>query len=251
MAARIESGFYALDWSITFVEGTGGVGAVIIPGGRYAHTDLSSVLGAGVYADLASAIETAYNAGPGTLANTLTVTYDETGPDYTLSIDTSTIQITAISAGLSSVLGISTGSAAASLTSTVRPSHVIVPELGFVIPLDLGKEADDVASGIRTEGGRQWTEARKAAAIQHTMRVEFEPRAAVFAADATASVPWTWEDFYAANRGAHPVLVCDDDYGNRVYYLDHGSARFSPTEAWERYFAHWHLQMTMWRQGIL
>ena len=236
MTLRFDAGFDVFAFGALRISD--GAMAIDITTGTFCHLNLESLYEVGVYSDFASQVNAALFAA----GVTATVSYLSTGLSagrYRITAGASSLNITAgvdeagaEHARMGQVLGFSTSpgviSAGASVTGDITPYFSIETEMG-------GKtDASDRYEGgkseaMEAEDGTPYGVSSTSAPVYNDWTVAFEPRAAVFAASADSSAPWTWEHFYQHCRVVHPFAVTDDfGEGVGVHQLMPNSDRLKP-----------------------
>mgnify|MGYP000411933091 CR=1 FL=1 len=123
--------------SITLTDAGGGPIVVSLATGRFAHIDLSSVMGAGEYDQFDDAFEAAINAAP-TIENDYSLSFNTTTLAYTLSKAAGTFTLAAPTGVGRNVLGLSAGGAGlTTISSNLRPYYVIRSAHGKTEATDL------------------------------------------------------------------------------------------------------------------
>lgn len=227
------------------LQDTAGAHAVTLSSGRYAHRDLTAVMGTGEYDDLATAWKAALDASP--LDGTFTVTWSSS-TYYTIA-STVNFSINSWNTLGGQVFGLTGG------TFASAASHVsfLVPYYFFNAttpsrsnnpngPRESESIAEDAEAGESTSYGvvdpsvpryRAWTQM-------------FEPKAKAliqYAPAAAAGVaPWTLEHFIAHCRNIEPFGV-EDSYGESVHKLRaHSCTKNEISQAIPNQETYWHMQ---------
>lgn len=214
---------------------------VTFTSGTYCHRDLQTVTGSGAYDDFATALQTAMNAA----SSGYTVTFSTSTFFYTISKASAfTIDATNGSGSTSvtakNVLGFNslpTGSAT-SQVSQIRPYYVISGALGAASDQSGDYEPDGIAAAGEATDGSHYGISRDEAPVFSDYTINFEPDTATFSRKAAASVPWTWQHFFAHNRSDQPFLASDGT-DNTVHTLRADGASFRPIRVspdWDSYF---------------
>ena len=238
MTVTIESGFdtnVVGTFQLVADTGAGNV-TVTLPLGRYCHTSLVSVMGAGEYAALADELQNALNASA--LGGTWDVDYDP-GPVYTITCTGTTGTISGLGAdhGTASVarLGLAMGFTTSpgaftdgeTKTGDVRPYYVINGAVGGISNVSGDYEPDGITEDAEAEDGTSYSVSRTTAPKYSDAQIPFEPHEATHAWKATAAVPWTWEHFHQHARGTEPFRILTD-VDDSVHKLRAGSTSFRP-----------------------
>jgi hypothetical protein len=258
MTHRIESG-----WNIAIVgthtlSVTGDIGTEVVSftTGTYCHSDMSSVLGAGLYDDFAGDLEAALDAS-GAATGAFTVTWDGATQTYTISnAGNCSLTFANNTAGnnAADALGFNRNSTTVSANNVVSvrtPYYVIDGAMGGRSGWTRPYEGDDIVSQVEAEDGSTYATARSVAPLYDDWTIPFETLAATFTSEATTAVPWTWQHFFAHSRGIEPFAVFDDA-GNSVHVL-RGSrgARFKPSRASEDWDGRWNVDILTINRGDL
>lgn len=220
--------------------------------GTFCHTDLSAVLGTGLYVELAQALEDLLNASV-SLTATYTVTYDPVALSYTISATgTFSVDFTSVSSSLlGQALGFSSMlSGASSYTSTVRPFYLLTGTCGGKSQVSDDYEPDNIVETAEAEDGTTYSRSRFSAPIYQDFRLPLEPRARVFKRRAEAAVPWTFQHFHEHVRGQEPFLLVDDAEST-VHVLRKRSAAFAPSRVVQDFDDYWDLEMNTYVKGRL
>ncbi|MEM9067090.1 MAG: hypothetical protein AAGE52_01250 [Myxococcota bacterium] len=245
---RIESGINTTKVPLSgfFNDGSGNT-EVSVASGTYCHTDLSGVLGAGRYTSLAAAVEAALNAA---FASSWTVVYDSATSAYTITCSVTFSYTLTNSLGLA--LGFSGSDAGAlSYSSDVRPYYLIVGTIGEASVVSDDREQRGRVRGSVTEDGTPYNVAPVSIAKTLDFRVPLEPHSATHKRKATASVPWTWEDFYEHDRGAEPFLASSTALGDAVLVMRPNAAQFFPRREVQDFDDYWNVDIEGFLQGRL
>ena len=215
---------------------------VTIIAGRYAHRDLSSVMGTGLYTDLALALQTAVAVASPT--SDFTVTFDATTRRYTFTNASNPYQLDFTSAAgqrLAKALGftanntLGSGSGyACTITSTTQDA------VSDVLPYYLVPLARDEPSGYSRPYEPDGMIKREQSVNGNAFSIEpltimrlidfstlFMPLANVFVDDAASSQPWTIEHLCRHARGTEPVLFDFVNTGDLVCKLSKRNAGFT------------------------
>lgn len=205
-----------------------------VASGTFCHLNLESLYEVGVYSDFASQVTAALFAE----GVTASVTYLSTGR-YRITAGASALNITAGTdeadaehARMGQVLGFSTSPgvilAGASATGDITPYFSIETEMGGMTDASDRYEGG-MSEAMEAEDGTAYGVSSTSAPVYSDFTVAFESRAAVYALNADASAPWTWEHFFPHCRVVHPFAVTDDfGEGVSVHQLRAGSDRFKP-----------------------
>lgn len=211
---------------------------VTITTGKFCHQDISSVDGASEY----SALEDAINAALTTAGVTsINVAYQGTGsgndgyyrinrlsgfPNVVFGAD----EADAAHVRMGQVLGFqsSPGVLSGNPLGDALPYFTILAEMGGKSGDSDDYEAPSYSEDSEAEDGSAFGIATTGRAVYSDWICRFEPRAVVYAREATAAVPWTWQHFYRHCAVVHPFLVTDDYGDETVHKLRAGEDRFKP-----------------------
>lgn len=248
MTLRIEAGwnFSVLGTtSISVAESGGGTATASFSSGKYAHTDIKSLMGGTDYDDFAGALQSALNTSSST-PRTYTVTWNATTMAYSISTSTGTVALTFTGTpgtNMRRILGFSGNVAATALaTSDVRPYYVISAAVGAASKTAGDYEADGFAEDAYTEGGLHFGIAAGTFPVFNDFQIPLETKAATKSIAATAAVPWTYQHFFQHVRNVEPFLVADGTL-NTVHRLRADSARFAPIQESADFDDYWNLDL--------
>lgn len=248
---------------ILAATGSSGPVNITISTGRFAHVDLSDVMGtdvAGVplYTSLAIALQDALNAAG--IGTPWSVTFSrDTGYTITRGGSSFAISFPSTAAGrrFAEVLGFAPGFASGTvttLTSTRRPIfHLRTASGGKSQSSDIF-DARGGGETAETESGRTFYTGRTGRVTHWDWSCTVEPYEAVFREARVDAAPWTWEDFFAHVTGVEPFGVVDDfEYGGRttVHVLRAGSERFGPQRAEEDFNGSWTVRLATYFKGAV
>jgi hypothetical protein len=173
---------------------------------------------------------------------TYDVTYSTTTHRYTISADGGNIALAFAvhgTAGLAmrNLLGFSgDSSSAASHSSNARPYYLVLPYLSDKSKVSGDYEQGSLIRGAIAGDGQHYSVGPATLPTLSDWTQEFEYAAgaaiatvgtAVFTADATSTVPWSWQHFYQHCRAREPFLVVDDNEST-VHFLRPDAAHFQP-----------------------
>lgn len=248
MAAYLHAGFDTNRIGVFSVPVTDADGSrtATVTASTYCHTDISSV--ATGYSDFATAVATALNAGATgtpwgvawTLADHYTLTYSGTA---TISF------ASAVNGNMARTLGFSTGTNYGFTSGFPTQSSPITP----YYHLDLSRDGVSDYSRPYVRSGqaeRQVSSNATAYAVRPSVRekrvefrASFQALATVFADEASATVPWTYEDLMEHAWMVEPILLhtstLDIVYKNTRAEFD----KEARSPAWSNYHAKWHLDV--------
>lgn len=199
--------------SIKITEvGGGGLSKTVALNGRYFHVhELSSVYAGVDWFSLASELLTALNSGG--LSATYSLAFSQAAATYTISASgggVTSFGIDLDNATTEHVLGMAaTVSGALSYTSTARPYYVINGTEACITEWSELREVDDDIQTdlIAWDGSFIEGLSRPGAARDFVFEVPWEPRSAIWADEATAAVPWTWQHWFPHLRTGVPFIV--------------------------------------------
>lgn len=257
MTHRIESGWNVATLGTMTLSVTGNLGtaSVSITTGTYCHTDLSSVLGSGLYDDFAGALKAALDASA-TSSTAYVVTWNTSTLVYTIAtVAGCSLTFPNSEAGnrMADALGFTRNSTTSTLTtqtSTRRPYYVIDGAMGARSSWSRLYEGDDIVSQAEAEDGSTYSVARTTAPKYEDWTVQFEELEAVYSAKAVTAVPWTWQHFFEHSRGIEPFGVFDDD-GNSVHVLRARGARFKPARVQSDWDGVFNIELQTINRGAL
>lgn len=211
----------------------GGVasGTATVTPGTYCHANIggSEDASAAMYTEFASAVQTALqvvNAG-------FTCTYNSTTHAYTIANPSNFTLTWTGTAGINlrDTLGFSGNvGSTTSATSTLRPLYLIVPQINGRSQFTDVYEPDDIAEEAMSDGGTDYVVTRdidQDSGLWCDWVQSMETKAATLTRSASASVPWTWQAFFAHCRGEHPFVVQDADGEQYAYRLRADGASFN------------------------
>lgn len=200
---------------------------------------------AGTFTGFATKLKTILDAAT---AATWTVTWSNATVAYTLSNDQGgNIDLT-LSTWAQRILGMgSDPTPATSLTSTVTPWFLNIPNVGCVARLDEG-EGEAFEESV-TDGGRGLMVGPSRVAMEYSWVQQHETHAATRTYQAAGSAPFTWERAFTTCRGFAPFLLVDSEsgsisYGSDVvgrFQLTAQGARFRPRRVDGRTNSFWEL----------
>ena len=218
--------------------------AVSITTGKYTHIDMTSVMGAGVYDDFATALDTAITAA---LGGSWTVTWDQANLAYVIAhapAFTITFPNTAAGNVAADMLGFTrnTTTGSATTTSSVRrPFYVVRSIIDGQSEQSDEYEPDDITSEAVANNGTSYMIARQQSPIlldwvqpkeTNTYLSGTAPIAAqwspVFTRNATTLVPWSWEQLFQHARGIEPLALNGGSTTSTVVKLRQDGASFRP-----------------------
>lgn len=239
-------------FSMVFNDGSDRTAAIF--SGRFCHVDIGSVMGTGIYDDIASRIKSVMDAAGGGV--TYAVTFDTSTLRF--SIQRSVAAVWTITSATNTVarnvLGVNSfpvsSDANGLLTTQITPYYVIAGALGAASETTDDYEPDGVAAGAVADDGVPYAVSRLTAPTLSDFTIMFETEAAVRARKASASVPWTWEHFMKHVRGAQPFLV-QDGVDSTVHKLRPEIARHKPRRAEKEWNAYWHERLETYVLGRL
>jgi hypothetical protein len=236
-------------FSLQFTD-AGGSSTITFSTGRYAHSDLSSVMGTGEYTDFATALAAALNADT-TLSGTFTVTWNAVTGAYTVARTAGTFSIANPSGTVAGqILGRTTAAVAvASFTSDVRAHYSIETEHGAKSQVSGDYEPDAIVEGGHTTSGGHFAISTLDDPITfHDFMLMLEPRARVFTQHADPGEPWTYEAFFKHARGTEPFSLYDGS-SHEVFTLRPDAARFKPERAVADWDDRWNLALRCYLEG--
>ncbi len=202
---------------------------VTIPAGKYSHVDMSSVMGTGLYDDLATALQTAlFAASPledfsvTFSASTRLYTITNAGAPMTLIMTSAAGQRLAKALGLTASNSLGSGSGyACTITSTtqdivsnVLPYYIVPLQRDSPMRYTRPYHPDGNVGRALTVNGNSYSVTPLTHATLIDMTLQFLPVANVFADDAAAAQPWTIEHWFAHCGGTEPTLVSYADLGS-------------------------------------
>lgn len=248
MAAYLHAGFDTDRIGVFSVPVTDADGSrtATVTASTYCHTDISSA--ATGYSDFATAVATALNAGATgtpwgvawTLADHYTLTYSGTA---TLSFSSAANDNMAHALGFNTGVNYGFTSGFPTQTSPLTPYY----------HLDLSRDGVSDYSRPYEKAGqlkRQMSTAGNAYSLgpatyeKHVdFQIGFQSLATVFAAEATSTVPWTYEDLLEHARAWEPILLhtttIDDVFKMREAEFSEDARK----PVWSNYHSKWHLKV--------
>lgn len=239
-------------FSLGFNNGANRTGTITT--GTYSHQAItaSDVTYSLVATAIKSAMET---ADPG--ADTYTVALNTTTLRYTITRSPAaswTIISTGSNAFALGLLGIPSSALPLSsdgnglLTGTICPTHLIRGQLGAASDNSGDYEVNDgVYVGILDDGATKGVH-RATLTKCSDFTLQFETDDATFSNRATATVPWTWEDFFAHVRAEHAFLAVDGVY-NTAHKLRADGAYFKPIRVKDDWDEYWHIRLLTYVEG--
>lgn len=219
---------------IQYATSAGGSVTVVDSDTSWCHTDLSSKLGTGQYDDFPGALKAALDAGSAALGNNLS--YDVTWSDaqYSIVVDASDFAAFTFStlsdAGttMRRILGFSGDSSSAhGHLSDVTPYYTIEAAMPSKSNVKREYHQGGMVNQRVSNSGAHYGIGPQAFAKYYDFELWYESAAAVFSADATSAVPWTYEHFWEHVQASEP-FVCVDSVAsqNTVHYLTAQGADF-------------------------
>lgn len=206
-------------FSVVFTD-THGTFTATVAANTFAHVDMQTVMGTGNYDDIATALQTAMNATfnsfPFVRTAIYTVTFSTTTFLYTIAVSSGTVSIgNTTSPVAKNVLGFNSfpTSAAASISSQIRPYYVISPAIGGRSNVSFDYESDEISYDGDADDGNSFGISRTTAPLFHDWTQPFEPRTAVYKRLATTAIPWTYQHMFEHARNIEPLLIQDADGG--------------------------------------
>lgn len=260
MTLRIDAGWdfdKVGSFSLQFTD-SGGSDTITISTGQYCHTDITSVMGNGVYSDFATKLQADLNAS-GTLAGAYTVTYTggttaafASGSEgYRIQCDENFTTADPSGTLAGQILGL-TGAVGSTQDKwcDVRPYYTVVASGGAKSAVTDDYEPDNVADGGWSLGGSHYTVSAQTAITFHDFDLQYEAKAATFKRDAVASVPWTYQHLWEHCRGDEPMLVADGT-DDTVHYLRPEGAAWKPARAAADWDGAWSIPFVTFMEGRL
>jgi hypothetical protein len=209
----------------------------------YAHVDLQSVMGTGLYDDFATALQTAMDASAS--ARTFTVTYSTSSMAYTIAPNSGTIVLTTnTNTVMRNILGynsLPTG-AAASTSSQIRPYYVIDPNIDGQSSVTDDYEPSGFSFDGETDNGYSYGISRETAPTYYDWVQMMEPKEVVFTRAATSSVPWTYQHLFAHARNFEPIYYENTaNLDTAVHLLRAEGAHWAPQRVTADYDGQWNI----------
>lgn len=253
MALYIEAGwdFSVIgQFSIQFTDAGGGPVNITFSTGRYAHRDLTSVMGASEYDDFAGALQAALNADA-TLSGTYTVTFAPATGFYTVSIAAGTFTTSNPSGTVAGrILGrTAAASAVSSFTSTVRAYYSISTTTGAKSQVKDDYEPAGLVVGGYTMGGGTYAVAPTGSIVFHDFTVPMETKAKTYTRSAVAADPWTFQHLFQHARGEYPIFVDEGSSPRAVHRIRADAAHFDPRREVADYDGHWSIDFRTYLLG--
>jgi hypothetical protein len=210
------------------VTDAGGTTTITFTAGRYAHRDLSAVMGTGEYTAFSSAFAAALNADA-TLSGTFTVTWNEISGFYTVARTTGTFSTGNPSGTVAGrILGrTSAAGAAASFTSQIRAHYSILTACGGISNVHDEYEPAGLVEGDETFGGGRSSVDEAIDLKYHDFTIPLESKAATFAY-AASSDAWTFQHLWEHARAIEPIYLDIDGSIQSVHALRPEGAHFDP-----------------------
>lgn len=231
---------------VSYAQSDGATGLTSISASTtYAHESMETVMGTGNYRRFSTVLESALEAASAAIGNArnYTVTYSTTTHAYTIAVtgDTIAMSFTAPDAvageRMRRVLGFAGNtSAASSSTGTRRPYYLVLPSSSSRSRVQRDYEQGGLITGAISADGSHYAIAPSSLPVLYDLTFEFESQpaatvagagTAVYEADATTTVPWSWQALYEHVRAHEPILIADGSEST-VHYLRPDSAHFSP-----------------------
>lgn len=220
---------------------SGGPWTVSFPAGKYCHRNISTLAPTSDFALFSTALTTAMNLSGTSATYTAAYAYAATGPRYTIEVNpgTTTITFPATTAGTlaKNILGFTgTTGPAASHTSNARPFFSLAVQQGAADAYNVintgarsnavpNQEPDGIAAMSQADSGATYLITRTTVRKEAIWAQRFEEKRAVYADDAVATLPWTWEHFFQHCRsGNMPFALRDDQAGTETVWRLHGSS---------------------------
>lgn len=185
-------------FDMIFSDSSGGPYTASITTGKFAHIDMTSVdASATAFATALAAAMNAASPGP-----TISVTWNASTCTYTFSIASGTLTLSftgsASTERMRKAVGFLSGkSGSASYNSDTRPFYVIRPVSDGIARTPGEYEITDAVSVVRANDGSTYALSPTTIPIYDEWEHQFESLAAVFSAEATSAVPWTWQHLWA------------------------------------------------------
>lgn len=225
-AERFSGGF-----SVIVTDQSGAAGAdrtftVAITVGTFAHITLAAVMD-GDYTAFAAALEAALEAGSalGATPRTYTVSWSSS-TGYTVAVNSGTLVLdltgTDAQTRMGEILGMGDRSGASSYASQVRPYYLILPATQcrsamsdeYEPPDVVTEEINDSGGGtseISRETDEVWLDWTQSAEDENDLPASaFAVGSAVFARNATAAIPWSYQSAWTHHqRGNDPIVAID------------------------------------------
>lgn len=252
MALYIEAGWdFAVigQFSLQFTD-AGGSSTIVISTGRYAHRDLTSVMGTGEYDDFAGALQAALNADA-TLTGVYTVTFAQATGFYTVSIGAGTFSTANPSGTVAGrILGRTAAAAAVtSFTSTVRAYYSISTTTGGKSQVKDDYEQSGLVVGGHTMGATAYSATPSDSIVLHDFTVPMETKEKTYSRSATSADPWTFQHLFEHVRGEYPIFVDEGASPRSVHQLRAESAHFEPRREVADYDGQWNIDLRTYLIG--
>ena len=193
----------------------------------YNHLDISGVVSS--YVKLSTIMQTTLGGSYAVSLSTTTWLYTiSQASNFTLFFDSTSATDTLLAHALGFDLDfLYTGTN--TYTGSVRPYFLMVPtELARSQALPIYYEPDDIVTEAVSDGGVPYSISRATTELRSDWTQTMEAKEQCYSISATASVPYTWQQFFRDTRGTHPIAVVDSGLGNYVYTLRAEGSVFSP-----------------------
>lgn len=221
----------------------GGPWSVDLPAGTYAHRDLSSVMGAGNYVELASVLETLANGATSGIGTYVFWWNAATG--YNIEYDSGfSLTFTGSSAAerMGQILGFSSDASGATFyQSTHTPYYALALDRDGPSEFSRPFETSGQTKRQVSSNGTAYSIGPRSRERRIKMSLKFQSLASTFADEADPSAPWTYEHLVMHARCHEPILLSypggDIVYKNIRGEFDEDSRR----SAWNDYHGKWHL----------
>ena len=232
--------------TFTITDDSGGPFTVTLSSGTYAPITMASVSLASGYTSLATAIAAAMTATASTHTYTGAFAYSSTGPRYTFTIDSGsfTLTIPATAAGTRArlLMGFTaTTGSAASHTSDQRPYYTLAALQGATAAYNTvnvaGRsdytgeyEPDGIAVMSTADNGATYMVSRTTVQQYAEWTQRMEAKRSVYSHEAAATIPWTYEHFFAHCRNGNMPFMTVDELASEsiVWRLRADGASFHP-----------------------
>lgn len=247
---RVEAGFSVT--ALTSMRVIIDAVTVDIPAGRYSHTSHAPI---NDYLEFTAAVNAAIVLAG--IAD-VTLSYDVNASRYSWARPVGGATVVcgaddpdAAIARFGLAIGFSTQpNVIGTATGDQTPYYIINGQLGGVADASGDYEEGSLTTQARTEDGSKYSVSREGAAILTDFTVQMEPRAAVYRRHATATEPWTWQDFYQHVRGEVPFLVTDE-CDRTVLTLEADSTNLRPRRVVANWDELWNLAFSTQVEGRL
>lgn len=205
--------------------------------GTYAHVSLTSLVPDGGYAGFAASLEAALESAAATAGSaiTWTVTYSTSSMAYTISqFGGGTFSVTGMTAPMARILGETISPSPFPITGAsyapadFRPWYVIDPRINAHSRAAPDYEPEGFAWDGEANDGTAYGVSVETMPVYYDWTQMFEPQAAVFEANATSAVPWTYQHLIKHARNIEPLYWAGDYSDSVCFQLRADAARFAP-----------------------